>query len=107
MQGRRHRHVGTRQGRQHPVLAIDRVGRRQELSRRLLAQDHVAPVGRQEEGGVGLAAAHLAHGKRPGEAQGLAQVALERRLVETVGVPGGDGVWFVGHAGGVMLVPTL
>jgi hypothetical protein len=59
------------QGRDHPVLALDGMGRGQELARRLAPQD-VSARGRGEAvGGVGLAALEL------GDLQG----ALETRHV--------------------------
>ena len=63
------RHIGTGQRRDHPVFAVNRMRRRQQLARRLLAHD-IARAGAvlQHEGRVRHAAAELADGQGPGEA---------------------------------------
>ena len=61
--GARHRHVGPAERRDHAVLAIDGVRRRQELAFRLLAQDVRAAVGAQAKRGIGLPAAQAARSR--------------------------------------------
>ena len=51
----RHRHVGRGERRHHPVLAVDRMRRGQQVARRLLAQDHgaVREAGADRSGSTG------------------------------------------------------
>src|SRR5579863_8447661 len=67
----------------HAVFAVDRVGGRQQLARRL-APEHVTARRRlQEVGRVGLAAFELADRKRAGEALHVfAQIGLEPAGIE-------------------------
>ena len=53
----RHRHAAAGERLLDAELAIDRMGRGQQLARRLLAQDQIATFKAQPEGGIGLAAA--------------------------------------------------
>ena len=80
------RHVGLVERRDHPELAVDGMGRRQQLAGRLATQDVAAacPVG-QAVGRIGLAALELLGPNRRHEAcDALRHEALERPLVETV-----------------------
>ena len=81
----RHRHLGGGQRAHHPVLALDRVRRGQQLRRRSrLGAHHPLPGGRaQPEGRVGLAAAELLDLQRAVEAvEPLAQPGGERVGIE-------------------------
>ncbi len=83
MEHLRHRHVGRGQRLHDPVLAVDRMCRRQQLARRLLAQDHgpvrkVQPIGR-----IGLAAADPLDPHRPAQPRHPArEIGAKPRRVE-------------------------
>ena len=71
------------EGAEHAELAIDRMGARQELSRRLAAQDVATRRRADLVGRIGLSALELGRCDRADEARQLgAQIGLERRKVE-------------------------
>jgi hypothetical protein len=75
----------------HAILAIDLVGRGQQLARRLLAQHVHAPAGvRDVECRVALAALELQQARRPAVAVDIGlHVVGEVRLIEDMGRPNG------------------
>ena len=95
--GARHRNARPRQGGQDPVLAIHRVGGREDAAGGLLAQHHRAPVDRHEEGGVRLAARDpLEHQPAPKPGDGAAEEGLQAAGIEVQGSGpgrGGRGRW--------------
>src|SRR5207249_2072591 len=78
-------HAGIGERRDHSVLTVDGVGRRQELAGRL-ATDHVLTAGAAHVvGGIRLASLELADGQRSAEpGDPLDDVALERADVEAM-----------------------
>jgi len=99
------RHVGGCQRRDHPELAVDLMGRGDELARRLLAQHEVLALaahhfGRKEEGRVGMARIELAHAEAAAiPVEIAAQIAVERRHVEAVALHDGNGIRVSRHRG--------
>ncbi len=78
-----HRHAGFGQRALDPELAIDRMGGRQQLARRLLAQDQVTIPKAQPVGRVRLAPADRCHGHRATQLrQAGSEIAGEPVLVE-------------------------
>ena len=69
----------------HPIFAVDGVGARQELARRLLAQHEFARRRGEQEGRVRLAALELPHRRLRAEVfEMLPQIVPELLFVETV-----------------------
>src|SRR5579859_1417985 len=78
--GTRHRESGGVKSCDHPVLALDRMRRRQQLPGRLAAQHIFLSVGsRQAVGGIRLSALELLDG-----ADAEAEEFLERALIDAM-----------------------
>ena len=79
----RNRHGAAREGRDNAMLAVDRVGGREEVARRLLPQHEAAIVVGDEEGRIRLPARHARDLHRTGEAgQAAAEMGVEAGGVE-------------------------
>ena len=97
------RHIGRGEGGDDAVLAVDLMGRGDQLPRRFLAQHEVAAalchVGGDEEGRVGMTRIELTDFESAAIAlELLAEVAVEGGHVETVALHHGDGVSVCRHA---------
>ena len=92
-EGPRHGNGAVLQRADRPVLPIDGMGRRQQLARRLLAQNIAPAAGRQAEGRVALAGLELPDIDLAAEAvETVAQIRHQRRFVEAVRRADRDGL---------------